>query len=154
MTEEFVTFEISKKLYRLGFKEPSLFAFAEGGSAVLPNRRAAKREGESISVQDLYQSGYSFYVARYDAPTISQVLKWLREEKRIFVAVNIGYWIDDSKKLFYDKSANSPTLKGYYFGVWQLDNLNDENGHSGYFRTFKEAVIAGIEYALDNLIQG
>ena len=45
-----------------------------------------------------------------------------------------------------------PILKGYYYGIWELDNLNDKNGHSEYFETPELAAIAGIEYVLDNLI--
>lgn len=88
----------------------------------------------------------------YPKPTISQVLKWLREEKKIFVAINIGYCYESYEKPFPTNPKMEPILKGYYYGVWDLGNLNDENGRSEYFESPVLAVIAGIEYVLDNLI--
>ena len=75
-----------------------------------------------------------------DAPTISQVLKWLREEKKIHLIVEIA----DS---------------GWYYTLypnvrWENDKLKSDK----YIMSFKhktsyeEAVLAGIEYILDNLI--
>ena len=140
MKEDFVTFEISKKLYNLGFKEPCLFAFAEGSSDVLPNRKVAKREGESISVQDLYQSGYSFYVARCDAPTISQVLKWLREEKNLHI------------EIWYNTQYTAKKLKGFQFVVTPIcENPQCETDLELYC-DYETAAIKGIEYVLDNMI--
>lgn len=45
-----------------------------------------------------------------------------------------------------------PIMKGYYYGIWLLDDLNDKLGHSEYYRTYEDAALAGIEYVLDNII--
>ena len=45
-----------------------------------------------------------------------------------------------------------PILKGYYFGIWELDNLNDKNACSEYFEDYEHAVLEGIDYVLDNWI--
>ena len=131
---EFVNFSIAKKLKEKGFnpqKQPNYLYY----------------NGELVEVKDHYNiSPYEY------APTISQVLKWLREEKRIFVAINIGYCYESDEIPFPTNPKMEPILKGYYYGIWELDNLNDKNGRSKYFETPELAAIAGIEYTLDNLI--
>ena len=73
------------------------------------------------------------------APTISQVLKWLREEKKMHIIVEVA----DS---------------GWYYTVYP--NIRWENGNlksDKYIMSFKkkdsyeQATLAGIEYVLDNL---
>lgn len=88
----------------------------------------------------------------YPKPTISQVLKWLREEKKIFMTINIVYCYEDDENPFPTNPEMKPILKGYYYGVWNLDNLNDKNGRSEDFESPELAAIAGIEYVLNNLI--
>lgn len=69
------------------------------------------------------------------APTISQVLKWLRDEKRIHLIVEMS----DS---------------GWYYNLYPIVRW----GNDKYIMSFKhktsyeEAALAGIEYVLDNLI--
>ena len=87
-----------------------------------------------------------------ELPTISQVLKWLREKKKIFVAINIGYCYESYEKPFPTNPKMEPILKGYYYGIWELDNLNDKNACSEYFEAPEFAILAGIEYVIDNLI--
>lgn len=80
------------------------------------------------------------YMDDVAAPTISQVLKWLREQKKIYVIVEIS----DS---------------GWYYTLYP--NIRWENGKlksDKYIMSFKhkasyeQAAVAGIEYVLDNLI--
>ena len=71
---------------------------------------------------------------RINAPNISQVLKWLREEKKI--AINIEF-------IPY---------------VWQykIIDMSFERRFEPYgitlFSDYEQAALAGIEYVLDNLI--
>lgn len=73
---------------------------------------------------------------RINAPTISQVLKWLREEKNTHIIVEI-------------------TNNGWYYTVYpkvsfrnsKLKIISFENKES-----YEKAAIAGIEYVLYNLI--
>ena len=83
---------------------------------------------------------------------IDEVFAWLREEKKIFIAINIGYCYESYEKPFPTNPKMEPILKGYYYGIWELGNLNDKNALSKYFATPEEAALAGIEYCLDNLI--
>lgn len=121
--EDFVTFKIAKKLKEKGFDWLNI-------STYNPKTRVRNN---------------------YNKPTISQVLKWLREEKKIFIAINIGYCYESYEKPFPTNPKMEPILKGYYYGVWDLGNLNDKNGRSEYFESHELAALAGIEYAL-NLI--
>lgn len=70
---------------------------------------------------------------RVNAPTIYQVLKWLRNEKKIHIVIqasfNEGYW-------------------------WEVRDFNREVPEYGdnEFDSYEKAAISGIEYVLDNLI--
>ena len=73
----------------------------------------------------------------YFAPTISQVLKWLREEKKIHIEPCIlvdGDTDADGKIITYIESGDI-----IYF--------EDKR-----FNSFEEAALVGIEYTLNNLI--
>lgn len=126
--EEFITFEIANKLKEKGFKKKCFKHF-------YPNSN------------DWFLSScpeccnYSSYV---DAPTISQILKWLREEKKIFITVNIAYCYEDDENPFPTNLKMKPILKGYYYSIWDLNNLNDKNGHSKYFESPELAYLTAI----------
>ena len=68
-----------------------------------------------------------------DAPTISQVLKWLRDEKKIHIQIVV--W-----------------EKGWYYEVWEFGDEPVFKIQSEDFKTYEEAALAGIKYCLDNLI--
>lgn len=66
-------------------------------------------------------------------PTISQVLKWLREEKKIYVSVEVEHedWFE-------------------YKIVQLIKNTRCTGSH--VYETYNDAILAGIKYILDNLI--
>lgn len=140
MNEEFVSYEIAKKLKEKGFREKCLHHY---------NNNGVLKENYS----KCYCSANNIFTDNtVDAPTISQVLKWLREEKKIFVAINVGYCYESDEIPFPTNPKMEPILKGYYYGIWELDNLNDKNARSEYFEDYEQAALAGIEYVIDNLI--
>lgn len=144
MNEEFVPFELAKKLKEKGFKEKCLAYYdVEDNVGLLYNTQYTD-EALPCQYTDLLQchntgeaetqpddSGFCV-----DAPTISQVLKWLREEKNI----HIGFGYTPRKKwrhvVMYmdDRFYNKPTLT--------VDG----------FLKIEQAAIAGIEYVLDKMI--
>lgn len=87
-----------------------------------------------------------------DTPTISQVLKWLREEKKIFITV---LFITDCSN-----DADNDICEVWHFWSFSVINLND--GSTLYddferidcieYQSYEESALAGIEYVLDNLI--
>ena len=136
---EFVTFEIAKKLREKGFKDKCLATYNNCGE--FEYNELESFEIESIVSTDslLYSQnnvGSNFWT---DAPTISQVLKWLREEKKIHIVIDITNYgfISSTISFKWDKSYCENEIEHY--------------DHEGY-STYEEATIAGIEYVIDNLI--
>ena len=122
---EFVTFEIAKKLKEKGFREKCMWHYYD-------------------DTKDIYKSSspqcYNYGGNTSDAPTISQVLKWLRDEKDIFIEITV----DVNDKF------------NYYFGIYKKGNDTWEyigqNDTYDYFEMYEEAALAGVKYTLDNLI--
>jgi hypothetical protein len=123
--EDFVTFEIAKKLKEKGFpiktKTEGKFGLTE------------VKEVEIL-------------------PTISQVLKWLREEKDIHIEPCI---LADA-----DIDADGKVINEFTY--WSFSIMSIANGDMIYFEyehiddmrfdSYEEATIDGIEYVIDNLI--
>ena len=121
---EIVSFEIAKKLKEKGFDEVC-YNYYEPLKHCLNQIKTpwTNKDGESYGV--------------ITAPTLSQVLKWLREEKRIYVGAE---WVNKKGKwVGYVDEMNMPDLVGEYI----FPNTYD---------SFELAAIAGIKYCLDNLI--
>ena len=123
MNEDFVTFELAKKLKEKGFPQRVFGTYGIYGAAYFEDGK-------------FYRDGFICHKDEvYTAPTISQVLNWLREEKKIYIelviVVNAEYMCDI-----------------YKIDVRPIKCL----GSTEYFKTYEEAAIAGIEYVIDNLI--
>lgn len=122
--EDFVNFEIAKKLKEKGFDE-ACYNYYEPLKHCLSELKTqfTNKEGE--------------YYGIITAPTISQVLKWLREKKGWIIVVRLY------------------STNGWY---WFIQDKNGELKSSHLascddcFATYEQAAIAGIEYAIDNLI--
>ena len=117
---EIVSFEIAKKLKEKGFNEVC-YDYYEPLKHCLNQIKTpwTNKEGESYGV--------------ITAPTISQVLKWLREEKKIYVSVEV-----EREDWFEYKIVQ--TIK------------NTRSTGTRVYETYPEAILAGIEYVIDNLI--
>ena len=129
--EEFVNFELSKKLHEKGFSVTFPFAMY----------------GDDGYFYPLYTSERFFYnMCDFDiennivAPTINQVLLWLEKEKHIVLNVELfkyGYtW-----ELF--------TNVRFYNGSFELGEFHDSIDN---FYSRNEALLNGIEFIMDNLI--
>lgn len=123
--EDFVTLEIAKKLKEKGFP---IKAKTEGKFGL-----TKVKEVEIL-------------------PTISQVLKWLREEKDIHIEPCI---LADA-----DTDADGKVINEFTY--WSFSIMSIANGDMIYFEyehiddkrfdSYEEATIDGIEYVIDNLI--
>ena len=71
-------------------------------------------------------------------PTISQVLKLLREDKEVDLVIEPIYFFDKNKHREYGVRIFAPPL--------------NKPVHCGYFSTWEETALSGIEYIIDNLI--
>ena len=124
---DFVTFELAKKLKEKGFRCNHPFAMYDVGGLFYACYTSA-------GYYDYYD--YDDFGERgYIAPTISQVLKWLREAKRIHLTIDI------------------------WGRTWGYDVLTLPSGSSLHWtaydekiNSYEDAALAGIEYVIDNLI--
>jgi hypothetical protein len=158
--ENFVPFEIAKKLEEKGFDYKCLFVY---NKEQIINPEVVKAFGELTDdgYYELTKEGggkldWSFvYINEYQliqyrdvlfaremikAPTISQVVSWLEDKKKIFLTVDIE-------------------PMGFFF-IINYDILTNDNGEYEFniynstttYPSSIEAALAGIEYVLDNLI--
>lgn len=138
--EDFVPFEIAKTLKEKGFKEECLAYYTS--EYTLYNNMVVLCDDKYLEVAEIdynecLTSNNSVRENKdnniCDAPTISQVLKWLREEKEFMVfpvySTNTSRW--------YCSIVNADSLDTYKL------SLSD---------SYEEAALAGIDYSLDNLI--
>lgn len=121
---DFVDFDIAKKLKEKGFREKV-------------NAYYGKHENifEVHPSLDMNDCDY-----RCSAPTISQVLRWLREKNATHIEISLG-------------------RDGWYFEIIQYEYYEEEKEYDCKLKTisfindsYEEAAIAGIESVLNNLI--
>ena len=135
---DFVPFEIAKKLKEKGFKLACIGHY----------------EGDRFeyNTYDGYDINISYIARSYnddnrfdeytDLPVICQVLKWLREEKNIHISPVLwgrGWYVDI-------QSFTKETDEDYV--SYDVDN----KFQSIDYETYEKAVIAGVNYCLENLI--
>lgn len=139
--EDFVPFEIAKTLKEKGFKEECL-AYYTKDSCFYYNTSCG------LDVENAFKSFNSrpnhICGKRIDAPTISQVLKWLRKEKKISIEVSIHCslkWMCG----IYDFTDGIADFTQY-------DNNGIDDTVYILYDSYEQAALAGIEYAINNLI--
>lgn len=126
---EFVTFELANKLKKKEFKEECLCHYI--GEDLVYNIESPIANNQLWFCHNKYDN--IWHRDNVDAPTISQVLKWLRKEKKMHIIIPAsfedGYW-------------------------WEVRDFNREISEYSYveYTSYEEASLAGIEYVLDNLI--
>ena len=141
--EDFVSFEIAKKLKEKGFREKCIATYdIEDGEFDFNNYILTVAYRMNLSVKDcLRLFNNTTNTGLIDAPTISQVLKWLREEKLILIAL--------SPTQEYDCNG----FIGWCSTVYKADKQGGMSWQEElYYQSYEEAALAGIEYVLDNLI--
>lgn len=133
--EDFVTFDIANKLKEKGFKEQCLAYYTKDSGFYYNTSYGSDVENafKSFNSRPNHICG-----KRIDAPTISQVLKWLREKGvDIYCTPN---WHNKTDKYYVVCIVRD---RIYNHGAYIDDND---------FSTYEKAALAGIEYVLDNLI--
>ena len=148
MNEDFVPFELAVKLKEKGFREKCLtFYDVEDNVGLLYNTQyfdefspcqytdllASFNSGDGEAHLDLSDNCI-------DAPTISQVLKWLREENDVDLVIY---------PIFIYEAEDRTREYGCNIYARQL---NKPVPADGYRNSYEEAALAGIAYVLDNLI--
>lgn len=146
--EDFVNFEIAKKLKEKGFSCKYPFAMYDEDGVFYPLFTSCDEDEDSKCIfgNRMYYD-YDDFLKDEDAriaPTISQVMKWLREECGIFILVEPDILSPEYKLTF------TLRVKFYIKG-------EEDEGFSERYLTYRRdsyelAALAGIEYVLDNLI--
>ena len=111
ITEDYVSFETAKLLKEKGFDYQG-FDYIDFGGEVI----------------------------RQDRPTLQVAMKWLREEKNIFIVI-------EPHAYDYVNERN----KSYSCSLWVGDNYY-EYLESKDYPSYEEAVEAALKYCLENLI--
>ena len=138
---DFVTFEIAKKLKEKGFREECFAHYPICGEDY-EEYNCIEDDRCGISLFDLCRCYNNEDSRLIDAPTISQVLKWLREEKKYhieFVGNACGY-------LFIISDIPSEGGTDRYCSDYSGPN------DGGTWDKYEDCALAGIEYVIDNLI--
>ena len=132
MNDDFVPFELAVKLKEKGFREECLCHYI--GEDLVYNIESP------IANNQLWFSHNKFdniwHRDNIDAPTISQVLKWLRKEKRLHIEILHIF----SEEVLWNFEV---VYIGSYERWWNDTELCN---------SYEQAALAGIEYVLDNLI--
>ena len=141
--EDFVHFEISKKLKEKGFPQsPDYFNYSNYYDW------DGLRKIHSLSNESAW---YDPNISRdniYFAPTISQVLQWMRKETKIHITANMHQ--DESE------DADGRIVDEWCFWNWDVQSCISGNflqdGDDTQYETYESATLAGIEYVIENLI--
>lgn len=152
MQKDFVTFELAKKLNEKWFRELCLTYYTNDDTLYYnySHKAGACYKDCYLSHNSMPKNSVSGKFV--DAPTISQVLKWLRKVKNIFVEPCV---LADA-----DTDADGKVINEYTY--WSFIVTNIETGDMIYFEyeriddkrfdSYEQAAIAGIEYVIDNFI--
>lgn len=137
---EFVDFELAKKLKEKGFTCELPFAmYNELGTFHLLTTSAPYYVCSSGHKYREYYSYDDFDDYDCVCPTISQVLKWLREEKELHVEIYMYH--------------NCYLWEIYNTKIYDADFTQKREKYSEIeYETYEQAALAGIEYVLNNLI--
>lgn len=132
---EYLDFNLSKKLKEKGFQEECLCHYV--GVDLVYNIESPIANNQLWFCHNKYDN--IWHRDNYDAPTISQVLKWFRDEKKIFIEVYM-----------YN---NHYLWEIYNTEIVDVDMTQKSEKYSEEeYLTYEDAALAGIEYVLDNLI--
>lgn len=101
---EFVTPEIAKKLKEKGFREKCLCRYRKYSKILLPNE-VQPQIARRIDYSEFFKCYNSYIDNDIDAPTITQVLKWLRNDRYFHVSPDLinDYSVDDDGEETFHK---------------------------------------------------
>ena len=131
ITEDYVSYEVAKLLKEKGFNE-----------YCLKNYWSSDKELHDWKWELSYNRNSDENRNTKDcaAPTHQMAMKWLREEKNIFIVI-------EPHAYDYINEKNS----SYVYSLWQGDNYY-ENPELKSYSSYEEAVEAALKYTLENLI--
>lgn len=124
MTEDFVTIDIAQKLKTKGFPQGNEDDITRLYYQISDNLQSAimRSEGKDI---------------KWYCPTISEVMKWLRNEKKLYILLT------------------DVPIMGNIKWDFEIDDINTSDiiyESRLIYNSYEEAAMAGIEWVLNNLI--
>lgn len=128
---DFVTYKIGKKLQEKGY----LHGYNRFGYRPIYS--------DECTIKYLWDVGAyeeEYYGEHIPCPTISEVLKWLREEKEIDIAINPIIKYDDNLNRIREYNCD------VFAPRWNKPYCTD------YYESYERAAMVGIKFVLDNLI--
>lgn len=134
----FIDKQLALKLKEKGFNKPCLGFY----NPIQDELQLYCANNKDVTYKNILTSVYKNKVL-VDAPTIEQVLKWLREEKDIDIVI---YPIDRNTIFM---GGEKYILAIYFCGKRDYKIHKDNNDK---FVKWEDACIAGIEYVINNLI--
>ena len=137
MNEDFVTYDIAKKLKEKGFKEECLAYYTNDNTLYYNFSHKVGACCIDCLLSHNLMPKDSVSGKFIDAPTISQALKWLLEKHDYYIAVNV----DD-----YGWRFDIVKIPLSVMCCQTLENISR-------YPSYEHAALAGIEYAVDNLIK-
>ena len=139
--EDFVTYELAVKLREKGFREDCIAYYLTDGELLY--NRDQYRGGDYKSLLNSYNSLPRNLIGcePIDAPTISQVLKWLREENEIYINI-VSY---------FSYAPKNNVAFAFCARYKEGDDWRDVEINESYL-TYEKCALSSIEYVLDNLI--
>lgn len=133
ITEDYVSFETAKLLKEKGFNEICEMFYCKPHEGYMRNTKRNEWWNSDLR-EDMSCT----------CPTLQMAMKWLREEKKIGIEVNIIFDLDDDNKWYYEYGFCILQLSGTYKKFAECD-------YDGY-KTYEESCEAAIKYCLENLI--
>ena len=122
--EDYCSYEVAKILKEKGFNESCYTCYVE----------------KEISHYDYSSTNYELIDGVISCPTLQMAMKWLREEKNIFIVI-------EPHAYDYINEKN----KSYECSLWVGDNYYKYIESKDY-PSYEEAVEASLKYCLENLI--
>ena len=133
---KFIDKQLAIKLKEKGFDRPC-FGFY---NPIQDELQLYCANNKDVTYKNILTSVYKNKVL-VDAPTIEQVLKWLREEKKIQLAIDIKR----ERKV-------GEYIWGYFVVLLNTSSLCCVQHYDFESDSYDAAAIAGIEYVINNLI--
>lgn len=149
---KFVDKQLALKLKEKGFDKPC-FGFY---NLIQDELQLYCANNKNVTYKNILTSVYKNKVL-VDAPTIEQVLKWLREEKDIHIKSDISFrYTNEHKK---DKNGTYSWFMNVSKPFWSFLIRKIKNGNCVYdnttasnneYSSYEDACISGIEYLINN----
>ena len=131
--EDFITFEIAKKLKEKGFDCKYPFAMYNEDGNFFP----------LYSSDKYYYEINDFDENDFIAPTIEQVLKWLRNNKKTIVSILPVAFNEKENKFTQYYCTIYYATQEFTFEMYERPDT---------FETYEECALNAIEYVINNLI--